>query len=571
MSIADLFQFLMYVTLLIAAIKPLGWYITRVFSGEEFWLRPKIAKIENTFYKIAGIRPDVEQHWIAYVACLLIFHAVGFVVLYAILRLQAYLPFNPNHVANLSPDLALNTAISFLTNTNWQNYSGEVSLSHLSQMVGLTVQNFFSAANGMVVAIALIRGFSRQEKQTIGNFWVDVTRAILYVLLPLSIILAIFLIWQGVPQNFSGDIAITTLEYKNQMIPQGPVAAQEAIKIIGTNGGGFFNTNSSHPYENPTPLSNFLQMMMMAIIGAALTNVFGRMIGDQRQGWAIFTAMACLLFIHAGLMYYFEQQPNPILQQMAAENNLTLTGINMEGKEVRFGLFSSIFYANLTTATATGAVNAMHSSFMPLSGGIMLWNMMLGGVLIGGTGSGLYGMLLFVILTAFIAGLMVGRTPEYKGNKLQIREIKMTVLATLVIPFLILGFTALTLYRPDITQNMANPGAHGFSELLYFYTSTATGNGSAFAGFNANTPFFNIIGAVVMLFGRLLVMIPVLAIAGSLAAKRLSPITVGSLPTHNFTFIILLIGVIFVFSLLLPALALGPIAEHFLLISAPSP
>lgn len=568
MTIADLFQFLLYAATVIVLVKPLGWYITKVFNGEPFFLRRPVEKIEFLLYRAAGVKTTVEQHWIRYAGSFLLFHFIGFLFLYTILRLQAYLPLNPSNLPNVSADLSLNTAISFLTNTNWQNYAGEKTLSYFSQMVGLTVQNFFSAASGIAVAVALIRGFSRQERQTIGNFWVDMTRAILYILLPLSAIFAIFLIWQGVPQNFSANIEISTLEHQTQIIPQGPVASQEAIKIVGTNGGGFFNANSAHPYENPTPLTNFFQMVMMVVIGTALTNVFGRMIGDQRQGWAIFTAMGILLVMGMAAIYYFENQPNPLLTKALNELNIVTEGGNMEGKEVRFGLFNSSLFAALTTATSTGAVNSLHSSFMPLSGGLMILNMVLGEIIIGGAGSGLYGMLLFVILTSFIAGLMVGRTPEYNGNKLQSREIKMAMLATFITPLIILGLTSIAANDPIAVSSVTNPGPHGFSEILYLYTSSAANNGSAFAGINGNTLFYNITGAIAMLLGRLMVVIPVLAIAGSLASKRFSPITNGSLPTHNLTFIILLIAVILIFGILtfLPVLALGPLAEHLSLI-----
>ena len=556
-------QILLYCAILVALVRPLGGYMTRVFNGERTALSPALAPIERALYRGAGVDPRVEQHWLVYATAMLLFNLAGVLALYALQRLQALLPLNPQGMPAVAPDLALNTAISFVTNTNWQNYSGEGTLGYLVQMAGLTVQNFLSAATGIALAVALIRGFARKSAGTIGNFWVDLTRCILYVLLPLSFVIALVLVWQGMPQNLSAYVNATTLEGAQQTIAQGPVASQVAIKMLGTNGGGFFNANAAHPYENPTALSNLIQMLAIFAIGAALTNTFGRMVGDERQGWAILAAMMILFIAGVAVCYWAEAQANPALTALGVDP----AGGNMEGKEVRFGIALSSLFATITTAASCGAVNAMHSSFMPLGGMIPLFNIQLGEIVIGGVGAGFYGMLLFVIITIFIAGLMVGRTPEYLGKKIEAKEVKMTMLAILILPFAYLGLTALAVVLPGGLAGIQNQGPHGFSEVLYAFSSATGNNGSAFAGLSGNTLFYNLTLAAAMFIGRFLMIVPMLAIAGAMARKKVAPPSAGTFPTHGALFVGLLVGVILIVGGLtvFPALALGPIAEHFAL------
>ena len=489
---------------------------------------------------------------------MLLFHVGGFAILYALLRLQQALPFNPQDMAAVPPDLSFNTAISFLTNTNWQNYGGESTLSYLSQMLGLTHQNFLSAATGIVLAVALVRGFARASAQTVGNFWVDVTRCTLYILLPVCVVYTLFLVWQGMPQTLGPYVEATTLEGGKQTIALGPVASQVAIKMLGTNGGGFFNANAAHPFENPTALSNLVQTLSIFALGAALTNMFGRMVGDQRQGWAILAAMGVLFIAGVVVTYWAESAGTTGL------NTLGLSGGNMEGKEVRFGIVGSALFAVITTAASCGAVNAMHDSFTPLGGLIPMFNIQLGEIIVGGVGAGLYGMLLFVVVAIFVAGLMVGRTPEYVGKKIEAREVKMAMLAILCLPLMILGWTAVAVVLPPAVASMANPGPHGFSEVLYAYSSQTGNNGSAFAGLTGNTPFYNLTGGVAMFVGRFFVIIPAMAIAGSLAAKKTLPASSGTFPTTGTLFVGLLVGVILIIGGLtfFPALALGPVVEQ---------
>jgi K+-transporting ATPase ATPase A chain len=558
MTLNGWMQIALYGAVVLALVKPLGLYMTHVFNGERTLLSPILVPVERGFYRAAGIDARQEQHWLAYAGGVILFHLLGFALLYAILRLQAVLPLNPAEQAAVAPDLAFNTATSFVTNTNWQSYGGETTLSYLAQMLGLTHQNFLSAATGIAVAVALIRGFARASTGTIGSFWVDVTRATLYVLVPLCIPYALFLVWQGVPQTLGASIDATTLEGARQTIAIGPVASQVAIKMLGTNGGGFFNANAAHPFENPTALSNFVQMVSIFAIGAALTNVFGRMVGDERQGWAILGAMGILFLAGVLVTYWAEAQGGAVL------NGLGLTGGNLEGKEVRFGIAASALFAVVTTAASCGAVNAMHDSFTALGGMIPLINMQLGEVVIGGVGAGLYGMLVFVIVAIFVAGLMVGRTPEYLGKKIEAREVKMAMLGILCLPLMMLGGTALATVLPAGLAGPANAGPHGFTEILYAYTSAAANNGSAFGGLSANTLFYNSTLGLAMLVGRFFVKIPVLAIAGSLAAKKTLPASAGTFPTHGGLFIGLLVGVILIVGGLtfFPSLALGPIVEH---------
>jgi K+-transporting ATPase ATPase A chain len=558
-------QIALFAVIVVALVKPVGRYMTDVFMGERTLLTPVLRPLEVGLYRICGVDEHAEQHWVAYAVAMLMFSLAGMVLLYALLRLQALLPFNPQDMAAVSPDLAFNTAASFTTNTNWQSYGGESTLSYLSQMAGLTVHNFVSAATGIALAVALIRGFARRSANTIGNFWVDLTRCTLYILLPISFVAALFLVWQGMPQNLGAYIEATTLEGAKQTIAQGPVASQVAIKMLGTNGGGFFNANAAHPYENPTALSNLLQMVLIFVLGAGLTNVFGRMIGDQRQGWAILAAMGVLFFIGATTAYWAEAGGNPQLAALGVDP----AGGNMEGKEVRFGIVNSALFATVTTDASCGAVNSMHDSFMPLGGIVPLINMELGEIIVGGVGAGLYGMLLFVIIAIFVAGLMVGRTPEYVGKKIEAKEVKMTMLAILILPLAMLGFTALAVVIPPGLAGPANSGPHGFSEVLYAYTSGAANNGSAFAGLSANTPFYNMTLGVDMLIGRFLMIVPMVAVAGSLAAKKTVPPSLGTFPTHGALFVFLLVGVILIVGGLtfFPALALGPIVEHFALLA----
>lgn len=578
----------LFLVVLFLTVKPLGTYIANVMEG-RFRLA---AKIESPIYRLCGICQDEELGWLKYAFAILLFNALGVFVVYALQRLQADLPLNPQALANVSPDSAFNTALSFVTNTNWQGYGGESTMSYLTQMLALAVQNFFSAATGIVVVIALIRGFARHSAKTVGNAWVDLTRITLHVLLPISIVYAVFLTSQGVIQNFDAYKDVTTLEVtsfdnpkvddagqpvkdekgavvtepaqtQTQTLAMGPVASQEAIKMLGTNGGGFMNANSAHPYENPTPLTNFIQMLSIFLIPAALCFTFGRMVGDTRQGWAVLAAMTLMFVVLAYAAMHFEQQANPLLTQLGVDP----AAGNMEGKETRFGIAESGLFATITTLASCGAVNAMHDSFTPLGGLVPLIDMQLGEVVFGGVGTGLYGMLVFAILAVFVAGLMIGRTPEYLGNKIEAFEMKMVSIAILVTPLLVLVGTAIAVMVADGRAAIANPGAHGFSEILYAFTSAANNNGSAFAGLSANTPFYNIMLGIAVWFGRFGVIVPVLAIAGSLAAKKRIAVGAGTLPTHGPLFITLLVGTVLLVGLLnyVPVLALGPVIEHLVL------
>jgi potassium-transporting ATPase potassium-binding subunit len=558
MTLIGWIQIALFCAVVVALVRPLGGYMTRVFNGEKTLLSPVLRPVEAALYWAAGVDPRREQHWVTYTVAMLFFHVGGFAILYALLRLQAVLPFNPADQSAVAEDLSFNTAVSFLTNTNWQNYAGESTMSYLSQMLGLTHQNFLSAATGIVLAMALIRGFARASVKTVGNFWVDVTRCTLYILLPLCIPYALFLVWQGIPQTLGPYVEASTIEGGKQLIAVGPVASQIAIKMLGTNGGGFFNANAAHPFENPTALSNFVQMVSIFAIGAALTNVFGRMVGNERQGWAVFAAMGVLFLAGILITYWAEAAGTTGL------NALGLTGGNMEGKEVRFGITASSLFAVVTTAASCGAVNAMHDSFTALGGMIPLINMQLGEIIVGGVGAGLYGMLLFVILSIFVAGLMVGRTPEYVGKKIEAKEVKMAMLAILILPLMYLGWTAVAVVLPSAVASMNNPGPHGFTEVLYAYTSATGNNGSAFAGLNGATFFYNLTLASAMLVGRFWMIIPAMAIAGSLAAKKSIPVSSGTFPTTGGLFVGLVVGVILIVGGLtfFPALALGPVVEQ---------
>jgi len=558
MTLIGWIQIALYCAIIVAVTPIVGSYMTRVFNGESTWLSPVLRPVEKLVYRLGGVDETSEQYWLTYTVAMLLFHAGGFAILYAILRLQDLLPFNPAGQGAVPPDLALNTATSFITNTNWQNYGGESTLSYLTQMLGLTPQNFLSAATGIVLAVALIRGFARTSAKTVGNFWVDITRCTLYILLPVCVVFTLFLVWQGMPQTLGPYVEATTLEGAKQTIAVGPVASQVAIKMLGTNGGGFFNANASHPFENPTALSNFVQLLSVFVLGAALTNVFGRMVGNQKQGWAILAAMGVLFLAGVLFCYWAEAYGTNAL------NALGIAGGNMEGKEVRFGIVGSALFAVITTAASCGAVNAMHDSFTALGGMIPLINIELGEIVIGGVGAGLYGMLLFVILTVFVAGLMVGRTPEYVGKKIEAREVKMAMLAILVLPLMILGWTAIAVVYPPAVASMANAGPHGFTEVLYAYSSQTGNNGSAFAGLTGNTFFYNLSGAVAMFIGRFWVIVPAMAIAGSLAQKKMVAASAGTFPTTGGLFVGLLVGVILIVGGLtfFPALALGPIVEH---------
>jgi potassium-transporting ATPase potassium-binding subunit len=551
-------QIILYCAIVVALVKPLGWYMTRVFNGERTFLSPILRPFEAGLYWIGGVDERREQHWLTYTVAMLLFHVGGFLIIYVLMRLQAHLPFNPAEQSAVAEDLSFNTAISFITNTNWQNYGGESTLSYLVQMLGLTHQNFLSAATGIALAVALIRGFSRSSMRTIGNFWVDVTRCTLYVLMPICVVFTLFLIWQGIPQTLGAYVDATTLEGAKQTIAVGPVASQIAIKMLGTNGGGFFNANAAHPFENPTALSNFVQMISIFALGAALTNVFGRMVGNQRQGWAVLGVMG-VLFISGVIVTYWAEAGGT-----TALHALGLTGGNMEGKEVRFGIVASSLFAVITTDASCGAVNAMHDSFTALGGMIPLINIQLGEIIVGGVGSGLYGMLIFVIISIFVAGLMVGRTPEYVGKKIEAREVKMAMLAILVLPLMYLGWTAVAVVYPTAVASMANAGPHGFTEVLYAYTSQTGNNGSAFAGLTGNIPFYNITGGAAMFVGRFFMIVPAMAMAGSLAGKKSIPPSAGTLPTTGGLFVGLVVGVIVIIGGLtfFPALALGPIVEH---------
>jgi K+-transporting ATPase ATPase A chain len=578
-GIAQIFLFL---ALILVCAKPLGAFMARVFEGQRTFLHPVLRWLEVLVYKLIGVREDVEQRWTQYTAALLSFSIFGFLLTYLIQRFQGFLPFNPQHFSagNITPDLAFNTAVSFVTNTNWQAYSGESTVSYFVQMGALAVQNFASAAAGIAVAVALIRGFARQQMRTIGNFWVDVTRATVYVLLPLAIIGALVYCSQGVIQNLHPYTAVTTVEGAKQVIAQGPVASQEVIKQLGTNGGGFFAANSAHPFENPTPLSNFFAMFLIFLIPGALTYTFGKMVGDTRQGWAIFAAFSVMFLAGVFVCYPSEQAGNPNLTKLGLESQATAgqPGGNMEGKEVRFGIANSALFATITTDASCGAVNSQHDSFTPLGGLVPMFNIMTGEVIFGGVGAGLYGILLYCIVAVFIAGLMVGRTPEYIGKKIEQKEVKMAMLAVIATAVSILVFSALSTvlqfpakgyWNPPgaAIANMNNSGPHGFSEILYAYVSATGNNGSAFGGLSANTPWYNLTLGFAMLMGRFLFLIPLLAAAGSLAAKKKVPVTSGTLPTHGPLFVGLLVGTVIIVGALtfFPALSLGPIVEHYLM------
>ncbi len=551
--------------LVLICVKPLGAFMARVFSGDRTFLSPAFAPLERGFYRLAGIDSAQEQGWRGYTAAMLVFNAAGVVFLYGLMRLQDVLPLNPQGFGAVAPDLAFNTAVSFVSNTNWQSYSGETTMSHLTQMAGLAVQNFLSAATGMALAMALVRAFARSAGNTLGNFWVDMTRATLYVLLPLSIVVAIAYVATGVPQTLQGSIDATTLEGARQTLALGPVASQEAIKQLGTNGGGFFNANAAHPFENPTAISNVISIWAMLVIAAALPFTFGRMTGDTRQGWALLSAMLVLLVAGTAVAYWAESAGNPLLTSLGVDPALG----NMEGKEVRFGTVMSALYAAVTTGLSCGAVNAMHDSLTPLGGLVPLLLIQLGEVLPGGVGSGLYGMLVFAIVAVFIAGLMVGRTPEYLGKKIEAREIKLAMLALLILPLAVLGFAAASAVLPGALANLANAGPHGLSEILYAFSSAAGNNGSAFAGLSANTPWYNVALGIAMLLGRFAYIVPMMGIAGSLVGKLRAPASAGTFPTHTPLFVALLVGTILIVAGLefFPALALGPIVEHFAMIA----
>ena len=563
-------QFAIYCLILLATVRPVGIYLARVLEGERTWLDPVLRPFERLIYKLSGVKSDKEMNWREYAFAMLGFSAVTMLVTYAIERLQHMLPWNPQGLANVGPDLAWNTAASFTTNTNWQSYSPETTMSYLTEMAGLATHNFFSAAVGIVVAIVLIRGIKRTTSSTIGNFWVDMTRTLLYVLLPGSLIYALLLVAQGVPQNFQAYTTAHPLEQPSQVqtIGQGPVASQEAIKMLGTNGGGFFNANSAHPFENPTPFSNFLQILSIFIIPAGLTYTLGRMTGSPGHGWAVLAAMFVLFAAGFTAVYWAEAHPHPLIHGAMQTQTLSAPGGNMEGKEVRNGITESALFATITTDASCGAVTSMHDSFTPLGGMVVLTNIMLGEVIFGGVGSGLYGMLIFVVLSVFIAGLMVGRTPEYLGKKIESYDVKMSMLYALIFPLIILSLTAFFVLSPTVgLSSLANQGPHGLTEILYAYTSGAGNNGSAFAGLNANTWWYNVALGWDMLAGRLLMMIPVLALAGNLAQKKSVPPSPGTFPVNTALFTVLLVGVVIILGALtfFPALSLGPILEHLLL------
>lgn len=565
------------IILLVAAVaamtRPLGGYIACIAKAD--WPAPRgLATLENVIYRLAGVDPAREQGWAAYALSLLCFHMIGIAALYGLQRLQHLLPFNPQELDAVGPDLALNTAVSFATNTSWQSYAGETTLSYLSQMAGITVQSFLSGASGIAVALALLRGFARASSATVGNFWVDLTRITLYVLLPICVVATVFLVSQGVPQTLDAYVEATTLEGSRQILAVGPVASQEAIKLLSGDGGGFFNTNSAHPFENPTALTGFFELLLIFAIGGALTNTFGRMVKDERQGWALFATMAALFLAGVTVVYGGEAGRNPALSSWGIDQAAgpDQAGGNMEGKEVRFGPAQSALFAMVATSSSDGAVNAMHDSFMPLSGAVLMANMKIGEVIFGGPGSGLFGMLLFVIIAVFMAGLMIGRTPEYLGKKIEANEIKMAMLALLITPAFILGGVAIAVTLPLALSGAAQAGPHGFSEILYAYTSAAATNGSAFAGLNANSPYYNLTLAAAMFAGRFLVIVPVLCLAGTLAAKRRVPASAGTLTTHGPLFTALVLGTIVVLGGLtfFPALIVGPVAEHFIMHDSPA-
>ena len=598
MTAASLALSVVFLLLLLLSVKPLGLYMAHVFEGSPVWPLRVAAPLERWIYRCCGVDPACEMGWQHYAAGLLLFNLLGALAVYLLQRCQAWLPLNPQHFANLSPDSAFDTAVSFVTNTNWQGYSGESAMSDLTQMAGLAVQNFLSAASGIVVAIALVRGLARHSSHTIGNVWVDLTRATLYVLLPLAVVVALALASQGVIQNFSADRNVTTVEAttyqqpttdaagdpvkdaagnpieqtltaRTQTLPMGPIASQESIKELGTNGGGFLNANSAHPYENPTALSNLLEMLAILVIPVGLTYTFGRMVGDTRQGWAVLAAMAILFVAMLAVAEYNESRGNPLIARLGVDQaaSATQSGGNMEGKETRFGIAASALFATVTTATSCGATNSMHDSYTPLGGFVPLFQMQLGEVVFGGVGTGLYSMLIFAIIGVFIAGLMIGRTPEYLGKKIEAFEMKMSSIAILVMPFIVLTGTAVAVSVPAGRSAVGNPGPHGFAEILYAFSSASNNNGSAFAGLNAGTPFYNVALALVMWLGRYWPIVAVLAVAGSLGAKKRIPVSEGTMPTHGLTFVILLIGTVLLVGALtfVPALALGPIVEHIML------
>ena len=589
MTVSGVLYIVVYFLVLLALTKPLGLFMAHVFEGERTFLHPLLRPLERLVYRLCEIHEDTEQRWTQYAGSVLAFSLVSFLFVYFIQRLQAFLPLNPmgfstghapGNATPMTPDLAFGTAVSFMTNTNWQAYGGETTLSYFVQMAALTVQNFVSAAAGIAVAIALVRGFARKQANSIGNFWVDLTRCTVYVLLPLALAFSLFLCFRGAPQTLKAYQKATTLEGATQTIAVGPVASQESIKMLGTNGGGFFNTNSAHPYENPTPLTNFVELLSILAISSGLTYTFGKMVGDTRQGWALFAAMAIMFFVAVFVCYPAEQAGNPILARLGVETAATGTqaGGNMEGKEVRFGLASSALWATATTDASNGSVNSMHDSYTPLGGLIPMFNIQTDEVIFGGVGSGLYGMLLYAIVGVFIAGLMVGRTPEYLGKKIEQKEVKMAMVAIIVTACSILVFTAISVVLPLAKNGYWNPGGppitnfnnsgpHGFSEVLYAFSSASENNGSAFGGINANTPWYNLTQGLAMLTGRFGFILPALAVAGSLAAKKKVPTTSGTLPTHGALFVGLLIGVVVIIGALtfFPALSLGPIVEHFLM------
>jgi K+-transporting ATPase ATPase A chain len=582
-------QIAFFFVLLLLAAKPMGLYMARVYERQKTLLDPVLRPVERLLYRITGVNPDAEMRWTEYGAAMLIFSCATLLLTYAIERLQHAIPlWNPQHLAAVEPYLAWNTAASFTTNTNWQSYVPETTMSYLTQMVGLATHNFWSAATGMALAIAFIRGIARRESKTLGNFWVDLTRGTLWVLVPICVVYALALVSQGAIQNLKPYDTVTLLEPQTvtapgadgkpvtttvttQTIAQGPLASQEAIKMLGTNGGGFMNANSAHPFENPTPFSNLLQMLSIFLIPAGLTVTLGRMVGSPKHGWAVFAAMSILWFCGVLTCYWAESQPNPLLkgvdQHVAMVGSAQSPGGNMEGKEVRFGVASTALFATVTTDASCGAVNAMHDSFMPLGGMVPLVNMMMGEIIFGGVGSGLYGMLILVIVTIFIAGLMVGRTPEYLGKKVQAYEVQLSMLYVLIFPLVILGFTAVSVLIPAGLSSLSNHGPHGFTQILYAYTSSAGNNGSAFAGLNANTHWYNSTLGITMLVGRFLMIVPMLAVAGSLATKKITPPSVGTFPVNSMLFTVLLTSVILIVGALtfFPALSLGPILEHLLL------
>ena len=594
-------QIIIYVVTLLALAKPLGWYMARVYDDESVGLNRLLAPVETIIYRLSGVNPKQEMRWTDYAIAMLVFNLLGTLAVFALQSWQAALPFNPQHLPNVSADSAFNTAVSFSSNTNWQGYGGETTMSYLTQMLGLTVQNFVSAASGMAMLVALIRGFTRRKANIIGNFWVDLTRSTLYILMPLSLILAMALVGQGVVQTFSpyqtvplveavsfqqpklGDDGVALQDTtgkpimesviaKEQVVAVGPAASQVAIKQLGTNGGGFFNVNSAHPLENPTPLSNFLEMLAILLIPAALCYTFGMMVGDTRQGWAILAAMTLVFVALIFVTVPAEQSGNPALASLSIDQSASASqsGGNMEGKETRFGVTNSALWAVVTTAASNGSVNAMHDSFTPIGGMVPMWLMQLGEVIFGGVGSGLYGMIMFAIVAVFVSGLMIGRTPEYLGKKIEAFEMKMAAIVILIPPLMVLGGTAIAVMVAVGKASVFNPGAHGFSEVLYAFSSAGNNNGSAFGGLSANTPFYNTMLGVAMLFSRFWLAVPVLAIAGSLAVKKIVPVGPGTLPTHTPLFVALLIVVVLLVGALtfVPALALGPVVEHLQMIGA---